>query len=234
MDPRAMPEHTLTPGTVADRHHASGHAAEGAGQDGDSARTTHCRRAALQQSDGAVSLSGLRAAGGRAPEVSGVGKEWPLGAAGGVSGVVVVSPPSGRARPLHRLEPASAAEEYSSDCLQHAVSDPAVGESAALGVTHFGAHGSPHLGGLGSPVCASDLSAGDFRRPGAIPGNLLSGGRLESAVGADGTWQSRSHPPAEPFHQAGAGAALATAGSGTAVGGKAEKTAPRADTPLSP
>src|SRR5205823_7327257 len=34
-----------------------------------------------------------------------------------------------------------ATAEPSSDCLQHTVSDPAVGESAAPGIAHFGAHG---------------------------------------------------------------------------------------------
>jgi hypothetical protein len=56
---------------------------------------------------------------------------------------------------------------------------------------------------------ASALSAGDLCRSAAISRNLLSGGELESAGGDDGTWQSRSHAPAEPFHQASAGAALA-------------------------
>src|ERR1035441_8481206 len=210
-----MPDHAFTARTVPDRHHTSGHASQCAGRDRDSTRAAHGRRAAVQQPDGAVSLSGLRAAGGRAPEVSGVGAGCSLGPAGGSSGLVVVSPPSRRAGPLHRLEQARAAEEPSSDCLQHAVSDPAVGESAAPGVAHFGADGGPHLGGLGSPVCASVLSAGDLRGSGAIPGNLLSGGELESAGGDDGTRQSRSHPPAEPVHQAGAGVALASAVPGT-------------------
>src|SRR5258708_3850904 len=208
--PRPMPEPALAAGAVADRYDAAGHAARCAGRDRDSACAAHWRRAAVQQPDGAVSLSRLRAAGRRAPEVSGVGAT----AAGGVSGVVVVTPPSGGARPLHRLEPASAATEPSSACLQHAVSHPAVGESAAPGISYFGVHGGSHLPRLGSVVCASDLSAGDVRRPGTIPRNLLSGGELESTGGDDGTWQGRSHAPAEPFYQAGAGAALAPAFSG--------------------
>jgi len=105
---------------------------------------------------GAVSLLGLSAAGGRTPQVSGVGA-------------------------------------------QHALSDSALGESTTLGVAHFGEHGGAHFGGLGSPLCASDLSAGDLRRPAAIAGDLLSGGKLEGAGGDHRTWQSRSNSPAEPF-----------------------------------
>src|SRR5260370_3323330 len=230
-----MSQHTLTAGAVVDRHYASGHAPECAGRDGDSTRAAHPRRAAVQRPDGGASLSGLRAAGGRAPEVSGVGPgcRGPSGRgpAGGSSGLVVVSPPSGGTRPLHRLEPASAKAEPASDCLQHAVSDPAVGESAASGVAHFGAHGGAHLSGLASPVRASDLSAGDLRGSGAIPGNLLSGSELESAAGDDGPWQSRSHPPAEPFYQAGAGAAFASAVSGKVERGNPMRR-PRVDATL--
>src|SRR5437016_12545511 len=82
-----------------------------------------------------------------------------------------------------------------------------MGARGALGVARFGADGGADLVGLGGTVCASDLFAGDVRGPGAIPGNLLPRGELEGAGGDDGARQGRSHPPAEPFHQAGAGAA---------------------------
>src|ERR1022692_4813264 len=107
-----------------------------------------------------------------------------------------------------------------------------MGKSATPGVSHFGAHGGAYLSGLGSPVCASTLSAGDLRRSGAIPGDLLSGSELESAGRDDGTGQSRSHPPAEPFPQAGAGAAFASAVSGTVERGYPMRR-PRIDVNLS-
>src|SRR5205823_13422804 len=109
----------------------------------------------------------------------------------------------------HRLEPAIAAAKPASDRLHHSVPDSAVGESAAPGIAHVGAYGGPHLGGLGNPVCASVVSAGDLRECGAISRNLLSGGELESAGRDDRTRQSRSYAPAEPFSQASAGTALA-------------------------
>jgi hypothetical protein len=70
-----------------------------------------------------------------APEVSGVGAGHPVRPAGGRSGVVLVSPPSGRAGPLHRLEPRGTAAEPSSNCLQHALSD-----SAWVKVPHLASH----------------------------------------------------------------------------------------------
>ena len=62
-----------------------------------------------------------------------------------------------------------------------------------------------------------------FVDPERFRGTCYRGGELESAGGDDGTGQGRSHPPAEPFPQASAGAALAPAVSRVIGSGKPMK-----------
>ena len=80
-------------------------------------------RAVVQQPDGAVSLSGLRATDRRAPEVSGESQAE----ADRVPGLAKSRRASGEARPVPRLERRSARAQRALAGLQHALSDSAVG-----------------------------------------------------------------------------------------------------------
>jgi hypothetical protein len=135
-----------------------------------------------------------------APEVSGVGAGRPVRPAGGRSGVVLVSPPSGRAGPLQRLEPGGAAAEPSSNCLQHALSD-----SAWVKVPHLASH---ILGRMAARISA-DWEA-RYAHPIYLPETFVDPQRFRGTcylaanwkVGGDHrTWQRRSNSPAEPFPQ---------------------------------
>jgi hypothetical protein len=135
-----------------------------------------------------------------APEVSGVGAGRPVRPAGGRSGVVLVSPPSGRAGPLQRLEPGGAAAEPSSNCLQHALTD-----SAWVKVPHLASH---ILGRMAARISA-DWEA-RYAHPIYLPETFVDPQRFRGTcylaanwkVGGDHrTWQRRSNSPAEPFPQ---------------------------------
>src|SRR5215469_1729938 len=106
-----------------DRYLASGRAVEPVSTPGVSAGAAQRGRAPLQQSHRRTSLPGLRAAGGRTPEVPGVG----AGASGRVSGVEFGASPPGQPRSLYRLECGSSTSQYSLPGLQHAFSDSALG-----------------------------------------------------------------------------------------------------------
>src|SRR5579864_5851472 len=112
------------------------------------ARAPHAGRAAVQQPAGAVSLFRLRAAGGRAPEVSGESTR----AGDCVPGLVERATASQAAGPLPGLERGSARAQRASAGLQHAFSDPAVGPGAALGLAYLGPYGE-----AGFPRLATNL-----------------------------------------------------------------------------
>src|SRR5207302_4200257 len=138
-------------------------------------------------------------AGGLAPEVSGVG----AGPADGVRGVVERAAPPWRARPLHRLEPTSAAAQHPVHRLQHAIPDPAVGTGQPPGVTYPGPNVGADLGRLAANVRASDLLSGNVRGSGAIPRHLLPRGQLGVARQDYGTRQAIQELRAEPVDQTG-------------------------------
>src|SRR3989442_10994374 len=64
---------------------------------------------------------------------------------------------------------------------------------------------------MAAAVCASDLSAGDVHRSGAIWGCLLSGGQLDRGRRDDRTRQGCQELETKPIHQADSGAAVASA-----------------------
>ena len=82
------------------------------------------------------------------------------------------------ARPLSGLEQRSARAQCALARLQHALSDFAVGPSAAFGVAHFGAHGKDHSSRLAAPIRPSDLLAGNVRGYVALHGGVLPRGQL--------------------------------------------------------
>jgi hypothetical protein len=114
-----------------------------------------------------------------APEASGVGAGRPVRPAGGRSGVVLVSPPSGRAGPLHRLEPGGAAAQPSSNCLQHALSD-----SAWVKVPHLASH---ILGRMAARISA-DWEA-PYAHPIYLPETLVDPQRFRGTCYLAANWK---------------------------------------------
>src|ERR1017187_224759 len=118
--------------TYPDRHDAADGCTYRHPSDLVSTGPKNIRRTAVQQPHRASSLSRLRATCGRTPEVSGVG----AGKTHRMYGLELGAPPSGQPRPPHRLVCGSAAAQHPLRCLQHEVSDSALGSSAASGVAH--------------------------------------------------------------------------------------------------
>ena len=65
---------------------------------------------------------------------------------------------SGVPRPVHRLGNGSTAAQYSFAGLQYSISDSAVGDGSASGISHSGAHGQAGSGRLAAPLCTSGVS----------------------------------------------------------------------------
>ena len=148
------------------------------------AGSSHRERAVVEQFAAGTSLSRLPAAGGRTPEVSGVGAR----AAGCLPGMVLGPASSAQSRPLHWLERRRAPSQPPLPRLQHAIFNLAVGQGGTLGVAYSGAHGVADLRGLAADLRTSDLLSGDVCGSGTIPRNLLSCGQLGGAGQDDGTW----------------------------------------------
>src|SRR4051794_10221631 len=104
-------------------------------------------------------------------------------------------------RPLYRLEHGSASPEHPLPCLQHAISDPAVGASGTPCVSYPGPDGFAHLRRLAAGVRASDLVSGNVHRSGALPRHVLSRSELGGAGPDDRTRQAIQQLCAKPFHQ---------------------------------
>ena len=103
------------------------------------------------------------------------------GPADRLRGVELGAAPPGQPRPVHRLERAGAAGQHRTAGLQHALPDPAVGDGAASGLAHPGAHGAQAVSGLAARVRAPDLLRGDLHRSAALSRHLLPGGELDGA-----------------------------------------------------
>src|SRR6266513_1609602 len=87
----------------------------------------------------------------------------------------------GYEQPVHRLGNGSPAAQYSSAGLQYSISDSALGDGSASGLAHSGPHGEASSERLAAALCASRVFAGDLRRSGTVPRDLLSGGQLGRA-----------------------------------------------------
>src|SRR6266478_142467 len=168
------------------------------------ASTAHAASRAVPQPARTASLFRLRAAGGRASEVSGESQR----AGDCVSGVVERTTALEAARPLPRLEQGSARAQRAPAGVQHALSDSALGTGAALGLAHSGTHGEDHLRRLASALRASDLLVGDVRRYLAVRGHMLSRRQLAIDRHDSGTRPSRADVGANTSREKDAGFAL--------------------------
>src|SRR5215471_15522872 len=153
------------------------------------------------------------------------------GAAPGLLGVEFGAAPPGEPGSLHRLERGGTAAQHSPDCLQHAVSDSAVGPGAALGIAPARPHGAPALAGLGAYLWAPYLFLGNICGPRTVSRDLLPGCQLGGVGTNHGTGQGRSDAPPEPVAERGVGIPAHTTVSPVFTRGRGMRLSGSEDTP---
>src|SRR5438552_15413077 len=159
---------------LGDRHHADRGHPERSWSVGVPAGEADAGRAIIQCPHRASSLSGVHAASRRTTQVHGVCRR----PAGRMFGMVFGGAALGTARPLHWLEPGSAAAQHPVYRIQLQVSGVAVGPNSLFSVPHFGPDGGAGAAGLGMHLRASHLLPGNFRRS-PTEGHLLPGSQLD-------------------------------------------------------